>query len=569
MKCLLGALSAIYISLCLIAGSASAQTVDREAENMVLTAVDKLESRDYAGARQLLCSVLEQDEHNDAAWYYLSKVALAENDLELAETCLKTATTIDPDNFWYRYNIASIYSYTRRPELAIDMYEKLLEDFPKRSELYFDLVEFYASQREYQKALDMIDEIEKVFGMTESMAVYRFNLLRVMDRQVEAYESLKKYNQRYSSPFVLSTLADYEMSMYNDSTALSYYNEALEIASDYAPAMLGKAETYRVTRRYADYFNELYHYVEMPEIPVASKSEYLVAVFQQVDSKFRKSFQSQLDTTIVKMLGAHPGDSTAIQTAAVYYYSTGRNDKAKEKFLENVTLYPESLSASADYVEFLMYANQWEDLSREGRAAFDRFPHIPDFLEMAGIGDYNLQDYDKLLKACYTILEVAPTDSSKTLRTWSTIGDVYYQQGESKKAFKAYDRALKVNPDYVYVLNNYAYYLSEEGKKLKKALEMSRKTIEAEPDNATYLDTYAWILFHQGKPAEAKPHLKHAMLYGGKESAVILDHYAEVLFALKEYDMAFIYWNMALRKNDGDVPDLEEKIRKRKEEAGR
>ena len=569
MKCLLGALSAIYISLCLIAGSASAQTVDREAENMVLSAVDKLESRDYAGARQLLCSVLEQDEHNDAAWYYLSKVALAENDLELAETCLKTATTIDPDNFWYRYNIASIYSYTRRPELAIDMYEKLLEDFPKRSELYFDLVEFYASQREYQKALDMIDEIEKVFGMTESMAVYRFNLLRVMDRQVEAYESLKKYNQRYSSPFVLSTLADYEMSMYNDSTALSYYNEALEIASDYAPAMLGKAETYRVTRRYADYFNELYHYVEMPEIPVASKSEYLVAVFQQVDSKFRKSFQSQFDTTIVKMLGAHPGDSTAIQTAAVYYYSTGRNDKAKEKFLENVTLYPESLSASADYVEFLMYANQWEDLSREGRAAFDRFPHIPDFLEMAGIGDYNLQDYDKLLKACYTILEVAPTDSSKTLRTWSTIGDVYYQQGESKKAFKAYDKALKVNPDYVYVLNNYAYYLSEEGKKLKKALEMSRKTIEAEPDNATYLDTYAWILFLQGKPAEAKPHLKHAMLYGGKESAVILDHYAEVLFALKEYDMAFIYWNMALRKNDGDVPDLEEKIRKRKEEAGR
>ena len=59
------------------------------------------------------------------------------------------------------------------------------------------------------------------------------------------------------------------------------------------------------------------------------------------------------------------------------------------------------------------------------------------------------------------------------------------------------------------------------------------------------------------------------MLYGGKESAVILDHYAEVLFALKEYDMAFIYWNMELRKNDGDVPDLEEKIRQRKEEAGR
>jgi hypothetical protein len=59
------------------------------------------------------------------------------------------------------------------------------------------------------------------------------------------------------------------------------------------------------------------------------------------------------------------------------------------------------------------------------------------------------------------------------------------------------------------------------------------------------------------------------MLNGGKDSAVILDHYAEVLFALKEYDMAFVYWNLAKQKNNGDIPDLDKKIGKRKEEAGR
>jgi hypothetical protein len=59
------------------------------------------------------------------------------------------------------------------------------------------------------------------------------------------------------------------------------------------------------------------------------------------------------------------------------------------------------------------------------------------------------------------------------------------------------------------------------------------------------------------------------MLYGGKESAVILDHYAEVLYALKEYDVAFIYWNMALQKDDGDVPGLKEKILERKREIGK
>ena len=79
-------------------------------------------------------------------------------------------------------------------------------------------------------------------GVTESLAMYRFNILRYLERHEEAYESLKKYNSRYSSPFVLVTLAEYELSTYNDSTALAYYNEALDLAPDYSPALLGKAE---------------------------------------------------------------------------------------------------------------------------------------------------------------------------------------------------------------------------------------------------------------------------------------------------------------------------------------
>ena len=98
---------------------------------------------------------------------------------------------------------------------------------------------------------------------------------------------------------------------------------------------------------------------------------------------------------------------------------------------------------------------------------------------------------------------------------------------------------------------------------------MSRKTIEAEPDNSTYLDTYGWILYLQGKAADAKPVFKHAMLYGGKDSPVIMDHYAEVLYELKEYDLASVYWNMAKQKNDGRIPDLEERIEARMKAIGK
>lgn len=549
-----------FLSLCL---AAQAQDL-RSYENLVITGVDLYSKGEYDAAKAVLKNVAENDPSNDAALYYLAMIAAYDNDKELAETYFQAAANLDPGNFWYRYRLAKLYSLTGRQELAVDLYVKILEDFPKESDIYFELVEMYVAQQEYQKALDMMDEIDDVIGVTESLAMYRFNLLRYLERHEEAYESLKKYNSRYSSPYVLSTLADYEMSMYNDSTALAYYDEALSLVSDYAPALLGKAETYRVTRRHEEYFSVLNEYLVSPGASAEEKTDYLMAVLKRTGSSFVRSFLPNLDEAIARTVEAHPGDSLVLQTAAMYFYSTERDDMAEVYFRENAQTYPESFGAAADYVEFLMYADKWEELSREGRRAYERFPYETAFLEMASVGDYNLRDYDKVLEICETVIEVAPRDSSKTLRAWSTMGDVYHELGDSKKSFKAYEKALKINPDYAYVLNNYAYFLCIEGRKLKKAEDMSYRAVQAEPDNANSLDTYGWILYMRGKFEEAKIQFKKAMLYGGKESAVILDHYAEVLYALKEYDLAFIYWNMALQNNNGDIPGLRDKILERK-----
>ena len=162
------------------------------------------------------------------------------------------------------------------------------------------------------------------------------------------------------------------------------------------------------------------------------------------------------------------------------------------------------------------------------------------------------------------MLAGAPKDSATIVTACTSLGDLYYYKDNLKKAYANYDKVLKAAPDHLPALNNYAYFLSLEGKKLKKAKEMSKKTIEAEPDNPTYLDTYAWILHLLGDDVEAKAIFKHAMLYGGKEEATILDHYAEVLYSLKEVDLAYIYWNQAKALDvDGELK-IDEKLRERK-----
>ena len=103
--------------------------------------------------------------------------------------------------------------------------------------------------------------------------------------------------------------------------------------------------------------------------------------------------------------------------------------------------------------------------------------------------------------------------------------------------------------DNIGCLNNYAYYLSEEGEQLDKAEQMSYRTIKAEPKNATYLDTYAWILFMQQRYSEAKIYVEQALQnkVDSVDNSVILEHAGDIYAHCHEDDRALVFWENALK----------------------
>ena len=554
-------LRTLAIAVIAIAGTfwteASAQTRHAEgkstqdgirADGRIVNAVQMYEDENFTGAKTMLDAILKTSPDNDAAWYYRGLCNMRLKNAADSERDLKQAVALDSTNYWYRYMLAGLYGMTGRSVLTIDMYESLLRDFPKKSELYYGLANLYINQGQADKALKIIGDIETQFGKSDATVMTRFNILSRQERHEEAYEALEEYNKEYSSPQVLSMLGDYEMGMYNDSSALAYYDEALSLDKSYAPALLGKAETYRIARDYVSYFKTLDILMADRDATPAGKAEYLQAVFRQSDPRFMKSFSSQLDSTVNIAVNTHPADSSILQTAGLYYLVTDRKGAAADAFKKVMTEFPDNVGATASYIQTLLYINDWDKVVSACDSAMARFPQEAGFLEFANAAEFNRKNYPAVIENCVKMLQIAPTDSATFVTAWSTIGDMYHLLGDQSKAFKSYETALKVAPDNAPVLNNYAYYLSVEGKKLKKAYAMSKKTVEAEPDNATYLDTFGWILYLQGKALEAKPFFKHAMLYGGKDSATILDHYATVLEALGEKDLAKVYRQQAKNK---------------------
>lgn len=126
----------------------------------------------------------------------------------------------------------------------------------------------------------------------------------------------------------------------------------------------------------------------------------------------------------------------------------------------------------------------------------------------------------------------------------------------------AYDSCLQWKDDNVMALNNYAYYLSEQGKDLHKAESMSYKTIKAEPNNGTYLDTYAWILFMQERYADAKTYIDAALKNrdSTENNSAVLEHAGDIYAMNGITDEAVEYWKKA-KTDDYPSPTLDWKIK--------
>jgi Tfp pilus assembly protein PilF len=327
-----------------------------------------------------------------------------------------------------------------------------------------------------------------------------------MGKQEEGIAQLEAFNQQYSSPTILSMLGDYYVQDFADSLAQVRYEEALALDSSYMPAILGMSEVYRHTRRYPEYFRTLDKFFGSEDIPAASKTLYLNNLTRAIDPKILQLHREGFDGLVQRTAEVHPGDSTVLAAVGSYYYGTGREAEAGKWFREAADRFPASLGQTATYVQYLSLQKDWAQLQSRAMDAYRRFDELA-FLDYANMANYELGAYQDIVKNSKEVLERHGKNKTVALGAYSMMGDAYHAMGDSKQAFKAYEKALKLNPTYAPVLNNYAYYLSLKKKDLQRAEEMSRLSNELEPDNATYLDTYAWVLYQQKRYQEAKVYM--------------------------------------------------------------
>ena len=158
---------------------------------------------------------------------------------------------------------------------------------------------------------------------------------------------------------------------------------------------------------------------------------------------------------------------------------------------------------------------------------------------------------------------VAGNDPLKA-QFYSTLGDLYNEMKDFVKSDENFELSLQHDADNVYVLNNYAYYLSLRKEKLDKAATMSKRSNQLSPDNSSFEDTYGWILFQEQKYTDALQWLLQAETHGGSGSGTILEHIGDALFMSGDVSKALTYWNKAKITGNGVSTLIDKEISQKK-----
>lgn len=499
--------------------------------------------RDTTEARRIWREIVEQDSTYSPALYYLSITEqLSPKAIEYARRAFVSDTT----NKWYTENYATLlvqgHQYTR----AIPIFRRLMRLDPKNLQSYHALAIIYGSSGMPYSAISILDSAELRIGYNHYLAEIKHSLLldtRQYDRAIE--EGRKRtLEQQYDIEALRSLAMTYDVAG-RDSLARVTYEQAFRLDTTNTTTIDAIIQYYYTkgdAERMLDYEEHMFRSNNLTMEEKLNRLKHYTA-----SNSFYANNYIRLGALIQRLVIDYPNNRDVANTYAQHMIACGNYEQALEFLRRHLTNKDTTAEDYIYLIQFERFLERDDLVDIDLKAALERFPDDVSLLSFYGYLLLEKGD-DKAAIAIFKGGIKRATTDDKRSELWGNIGDAHHNTGDDKRAFKAYKKALDYNPNNILVLNNYAYYMSLEGRELERALEMSYIAMSAEPNNASYVDTYAWILHLLGRNDEAKRYMRQALTLSSQRDASLLCHYADILWVLGERFMAETYWQKAVER---------------------
>jgi len=445
---------------------------------------------------------------------------------------MEKAVELQPANWWYSARLITLLSEQKNWKRAIEVASALQKKYPNKVEVYNVLASLYKQTKQLDKAIAAYDRLESLNGIEESLSFEKFRLYIQLNKPKKGVAEIDKLVNKYPTEARYRVLrGDIFMQQNMKEKAFEIYQQVLKDDPQDAYVYVSLSEYYKAANQPEKALESIVSALKNEQLDIDTKIEVLG---QYVEKLVQDSTKFGETETLFKLLvERYPLEEQVHGYYARFLQYRKRNAEAISELETMLNINPKNEQTWLQLIQLYLSDLNFKQLLLLTERAITNLPAIPQWNFYRAIAQYQTGDFQGALTTNLTAIPlIKPEQTNLKSDFYSQIADVHFKLGQKEEAFTAYEEALKANPANIYVMNNYAYYLSLEKKDLKKAELMSAKTVELEPKNSTFLDTYAWILYQKGEYTLAKFYIEKAVdnLPKGEDSGVVLEHYGDILW---------------------------------------
>jgi tetratricopeptide (TPR) repeat protein len=554
--------------------SDDAQATDaklREAEFFFTEGEKYFILEDYTKALLYFQRVAELNPKSAAVQYKIAEIlskSAKQEDIVKAAQSIDAALRLERKNKFYYLLAANIYGSLNQFEKAEETIETMMKEVSNTEEYLYELAAFYLYDKKPEKAIEVYNRAEQLMGLNETSSLQKQKIYLEMGHVDDAIKEGEKLVEAYPDDqrYVLE-LAEMLAENKLGTRAVSYIENYLKQNPNASGAKLLLASLYRENgqeQKSRALLNELF---DDPEIEAGSKilvlGTYNIVLTKQASKgQIDPSLQNYVNGLIDKLKKNYPTNPDVFGVSGDINTTLLNNSQAQQDYLKAIRLGATQFEAWQNLLVLESTLNQFDSLIAHSEAGLELFPNQALMYYFNGYAHMRKHHYREAGSSLEQAKRLSASNQALVAEINGLLGDIYNGTREYAKSDMAYEQALAFNPNNDLVLNNYSYYLALRKENLDRAEKMSAQLIKSHPKNAAYLDTYAWVLFMREKYKEARKVMEEA-IDTGDAGATHFEHYGDILFKLGDIDAAVRQWQKA-KSMDGNNEEIDKKIANRK-----